>query len=98
MVANPCPPLMRRNGAVSSAASTARSTSEDPATTGARSIASVRKGEHGTFITFWKSFVKEDENGERKTIPMLKHFHVFNVAQCDGLDFSSFTYIWKRNL
>ena len=47
---------------------------------------SVRKGEHGTFITFWKSFVKEDENGERKTIPMLKHFYVFNVAQCDGLE------------
>jgi len=47
---------------------------------------SVRKGEHGTMITFWKSLVKETDDGERKAFPMLKHFHVFNVAQCDGLE------------
>jgi len=47
---------------------------------------SVRKGETGTLITFWKSLVKEGDDGERKAFPMLKHFHVFNVAQCDGVE------------
>lgn len=47
---------------------------------------SVRKGEHGTMITFWKKLIRENDDGERKAFPMLKHYFVFNVAQCDGLE------------
>lgn len=48
----------------------------------------VRKGEKGHLVTFWKFFKTNEtdpETGKKKVIPMLKHFTVFNVAQCDGL-------------
>ena len=49
----------------------------------------VRKGEHGTPVTFWKigKYSKENEAGEtenRKSI-LLRYYTVFNVLQCDGL-------------
>jgi antirestriction protein ArdC len=47
----------------------------------------VRRGEKSTLIVFWKMFQVDDEtakNGKR-TIPMLRHYNVFNVQQCDGL-------------
>lgn len=52
--------------------------------------AQVRKGERGSMIVFYKPFVVRDRNapaesGETKTIPLLRCFHVFNVAQIDGL-------------
>lgn len=46
---------------------------------------SVRKGEKGSLVTLWK-FLKSKptpENPEGRTIPMLKHFIVFNVAQVE---------------
>ena len=50
---------------------------------------SVRKGEHGTKVYYWKQLAikEEGENGEKedKLIPMMREFTVFNVAQCDGL-------------
>lgn len=45
----------------------------------------VRKGERGTMIVFWK-FLKVKADGEEKTIPMLRHYSVFSVEQCDGLE------------
>jgi antirestriction protein ArdC len=48
----------------------------------------VRKGERGTFVVFFKPLEVKDEsapNGKR-TVPMLRHFYVFNVEQCDGLN------------
>jgi antirestriction protein ArdC len=47
----------------------------------------VRKGEHGYRVVFVKQLiVKGEENETRpRTIPMLREFTVFNVAQCDGL-------------
>lgn len=46
----------------------------------------VRKGEKGMPVVFWKRLQVEDEKtGEKKTIPMLRYFTVFNVEQCDGL-------------
>lgn len=46
----------------------------------------VRKGERGHMVTFWKFFeVRDDGTAEDRRIPMLRHYTVFNVAQCDGL-------------
>jgi antirestriction protein ArdC len=47
---------------------------------------SVRKGEKACPVVFWKQLViKGKESGETEKIPMLRYYHVFNVAQCDGL-------------
>ncbi len=46
----------------------------------------VRKGEKSTLVIFWKMLQGIDkETGDKRTVPMLRHFRVFNVAQCDGL-------------
>ena len=45
----------------------------------------VRRGEGGTTVIFW-SMIKVTEDGAEKTRPVLRHYTVFNVAQCDGLD------------
>jgi len=50
----------------------------------------VRKGEKGTLVVFWKRIrIKEKDPATGKTtvkmIPLLRHYVVFNVAQCDGL-------------
>ena len=47
----------------------------------------VRKGEKATPIIFWKKWEKADKaTGEKTTIPMMRFYYVFNVAQCDGLE------------
>lgn len=47
----------------------------------------VRKGERGTLVVFFKQLKVEDrEAGESRTIPLLRHFTTFNVAQVDGID------------
>ncbi|MGD0442951.1 MAG: zincin-like metallopeptidase domain-containing protein [Edaphobacter sp.] len=52
---------------------------------------SVRKGEHGTPIIFYKQlpeYAKKDEDttGKDERVPfVLCHYTVFNVEQCDGL-------------
>lgn len=48
----------------------------------------VRKGEHGTLIVFWR-IVEGDIDpvtGKRTTRPILRTYTVFNVEQCDELD------------
>ena len=46
----------------------------------------VRKGEKSCPVVFWKPMRIEDkESGEEKKIPLLRIYHVFNAAQCDGL-------------
>lgn len=46
----------------------------------------VRKGEKACPIVFWKPLKIADEaSGEDKQIPLLRIYHVFNVAQCEGL-------------
>jgi len=52
----------------------------------------VRKGEHGTTVVYADRFTPEDEKqraqetGEKaQSIPFLKRFTAFNVAQCEGL-------------
>lgn len=49
--------------------------------------AQVRKGEKGTTIIYYTNWEKENEQGEKEIIPMLKNFTVFNVEQIDGLNF-----------
>lgn len=52
----------------------------------------VRKGEHGTTVCYADRLIPKDERtraaetgDEPSSIPFLKRFTVFNVAQCDGL-------------
>lgn len=46
----------------------------------------VRKGEKSCPVVFWKQMkIEDEESGEAKKIPLLRIYHVFNVAQCDGL-------------
>lgn len=47
---------------------------------------SVKKGEKSCPVVFWKQFmIENEESGEAKKIPMLRIYHVFNTAQCEGL-------------
>lgn len=52
--------------------------------------AQVRKGEKGTMGILWKTFEKEqtkpDGSTEKKVIPMMRGFTLFNVSQVDGYD------------
>jgi antirestriction protein ArdC len=48
----------------------------------------VRKGEKGQLVVFWKFFKSKDidpNTGKFKMIPMLRHYYVFNVDQCENL-------------
>jgi antirestriction protein ArdC len=48
----------------------------------------VRKGEHGTKVYFVKQLQVADRNGEEgetRTVPMLREYTVFNIEQCEGL-------------
>lgn len=52
---------------------------------------SVREGEHGSVVVFWKMQMKEVEKenreGEMETVnetyPVLRYYYVFNLDQCD---------------
>lgn len=48
---------------------------------------SVRKGEKGTPVVFWKFLEKKDATTGEVTgkIPLLRYFTVFNVDQCDNV-------------
>lgn len=46
----------------------------------------VRKGEKSSLAVFWKRLDVDDKvTGERKFVPLLRYYNVFNVEQCDGL-------------
>ncbi len=46
----------------------------------------VRKGEKSSLVVFWKQYTKTDrETGEEITLPVLKHYNVFNAEQIDGI-------------
>jgi antirestriction protein ArdC len=50
---------------------------------------SVRKGEKGTHIVYFKTLTKTEQNAQgediTRNIPMLRDYTVFNADQCDGL-------------
>ncbi len=57
----------------------------------------VKKGEKGELVVFWKFLDVEDkETGDRKEIPFLRHYCVFNVEQCEGIDFAKWSEAVKR--
>lgn len=43
---------------------------------------SVKKGEKSTLVVFWK-LLKKTEDGEEKSIPLLRYYRIFNLEQCD---------------
>jgi len=46
----------------------------------------VRRGERGVPVVFWKVYTKEDpETGDEEKRFVLRHFTVFNAAQLDGV-------------
>lgn len=49
----------------------------------------VNAGEKGHIVVFWKNVPKspeeKDEEGRPKTIPMLRYYKVFNIAQCSNI-------------
>jgi antirestriction protein ArdC len=45
---------------------------------------SVHKGEKATPIVFWQFIEKEDDKGQKVTIPFLRQYYAFNVAQVEG--------------
>lgn len=42
----------------------------------------VKKGESGTKVILWK-FIRKEEDGQEKTIPLLKTFTIFNIEQAE---------------
>jgi antirestriction protein ArdC len=52
----------------------------------ARSLGgTVKKGERGTPVVFWKVSEDRDERDEPEKRFILRYFTVFNVAQCEGI-------------
>ena len=50
---------------------------------------SVKKGEKGSPVVFWKWLdVDDKETGRKKKIPLLRYFSVFNVEQTDGVEWT----------
>lgn len=45
----------------------------------------VKKGEHGTMIVFFQKILVDDKEnpGEKKVLPVLRHYFVFNLEQVD---------------
>lgn len=52
----------------------------------------VRKGEKSSLAVFWKMLKVTDKDaqpGDNKTkqVPVLRYYHVFNLEQCDGIEY-----------
>lgn len=49
--------------------------------------AHVRKGEKGSLVIFWKQYATKDkQTGDAINVPVMRHYTLFNVKQCDGLE------------
>ena len=50
----------------------------------------IRKGESGHMVVFYKLWDvpgEVDDKGKQKRIPLLRYYKVWNVTQCDGIDY-----------
>ena len=45
----------------------------------------MRKGEKGETVIYVSKVIRTDDDGAKRSIPFLKAYTVFNIAQCDGL-------------
>ena len=45
----------------------------------------VKKGEKAHMVVFWKWLESEDEDGNKKEVPLLKYYNVFHIDQCEGI-------------
>ena len=48
---------------------------------------SVKSGEHGSFVVFYKWVEKAQGDGFIEEFPILRYYKVFNLDQCNGLKF-----------
>jgi len=47
----------------------------------------VKRGEKSELVVYWKLLkILNKKTGEEETIPMLKHFNVFNLEQCENIE------------
>jgi len=46
----------------------------------------IRKGEKGTLGVFYKPVAVIGEGDDERTVPLLKHFYLFNLEQVDGVE------------
>jgi len=46
---------------------------------------SVRKDEKSSLVVFWK-WLEIEEEAEKRRIPLLRYYCVFNAQQCEGID------------
>jgi len=47
----------------------------------------VRKGEKSSLVVFWKRYVTKDkETGDKKILPVIRHYNVFNAEQVEGIE------------
>lgn len=57
----------------------------------------VKRGEHGTLIVFWKTLSVPDKEdpAKRKVVPMLRYFYVFNLDQTEGVKVPKRVTAWE---
>lgn len=62
----------------------------------------IRRGERASIAVFWKHLEvgnEEDaQDGQRRRIPLLRHYHVFNAEQCEGLNLPVLMDDWSEDL
>lgn len=47
----------------------------------------VRKGEKASLVIFWKRYATTDkETGDKKVVPVMRHYNVFNAEQVEGIE------------
>lgn len=51
---------------------------------------SVKKGATSTMITFYNMVERENEDGKKDTIPVLRYYRVFNASDVEGFDEDAF--------
>jgi len=46
---------------------------------------SVKRGEKGSMIVFYKTIEKEDDDGKKESFPFLRYSNVFHISQCENI-------------
>ena len=59
----------------------------------------VKKGEKGFPVIFWNWIDKPDRDDETKTVsvPFVRYYTVFNVEQCEGIEYKQETFVRPLN-